>query len=454
MLADLIVLGAGPAGTAAALAAARAGLDVLLLDEAAAPDQVHRTGDRLRRALARSGVRTRWGRRVWSVVPGFRVDALGPAGPECYAAPRLVAATGAVERVVPFPGWTLPGVIGLAGATTLLKAQGMAPGRRVVVAGCGPLLAAVAARLADADCRAAGVSVAAVVDLSARADWLAALPGFATRPALLARGAAEAARLLRRRVPLLFRHAVLRAEGDGALARVLVAPVDAAGTPCGDGRWIEADALCIGHGLVPTSDIPRLLRAPHRFDAAVGGWVPVLDKAGRTGLPGLFAAGDGAGIAGAGPAARAGRRAGTAAAAAADAGAGRLRPGTRASRGPPAAAGAANALMRPRPGLLAAMPADTVVCRCEDVTRAAIEAAIDAGAREMNQLKHFTRCGMGPCGGRICAEAAAGLLARHVGGRDAAGQWTLRPPLRPVPLHAMLGSFTYADIPVPTPAPL
>ena len=112
------------------------------------------------------------------------------------------------------------------------------------------------------------------------------------------------------------------------------------------------------------------------------------------------------------------------------------------------------ALMAARGGLFEAIGQDTVVCRCEDVTRRDIEAAIAEGAGEINQIKHFTRCGMGPCQGRMCGEAAATIAAFHLGGRAAVGYWTPRPPLRPVPLAELVGSFSYDDIPVPEPAPL
>jgi NAD(P)H-nitrite reductase large subunit len=112
-------------------------------------------------------------------------------------------------------------------------------------------------------------------------------------------------------------------------------------------------------------------------------------------------------------------------------------------------------LMSPPARLVGAIAADTVVCRCEDVTRAELEAAIDAGATEVNQLKHFTRCGMGPCQGRMCGDVVAELLACRTGAtRESVGQWTARPPLRPVPLADLMGRFDYADIPIPRPAPL
>jgi thioredoxin reductase/bacterioferritin-associated ferredoxin len=472
--ADLIVIGAGPAGAAAALAASEAGLSVVLLDEAFAPGgQVYRappaglsvaperrgvddeSGDALRDRITGSAVIWKGGARVWSISGAFRVDAVTGSGSESFTAPRLVAATGAHERLVPFPGWTTPGVIGLAAATILLKSQGMVPGRRTVVAGCGPLLAAVAAKIV-----AGGGEVAAIIDLAGPGDWLKALPAMASRPDLLRQGLGWALKLGAARVPVLFRHTVTAVSGGEACVAVTVAPVDAEGRLTGGrSRVFDADALAIGHGLVPGSEIPKLLRAAHRFAPDAGGWTPVRDAFGRCSVAGLYAVGDGAAVAGAEPARLSGRLAGLAAAQ----DAGRLTDDVFAREAGEARAaldkalvfaGAINRLMRARPAMVDGIAAETVICRCEDVRRGEIEAAIAAGAREINQLKHFTRCGMGPCQGRMCGETAATLLARHVGSREAAGYWTGRPPLRPVPLADLLGQFDYADIPVPTPAPL
>ena len=162
---DLVVLGAGPAGVGAALAASRHGLRVALIDDApVAGGQVykappssftvddrralgaeHQRGARLRDELAGSDVETYFGRTVWLVSRGFALEAVGPGGLESFRSKSLILATGTFERVIPFPGWTLPGVIGLGAATLLLKSQQMLPGRRTVVAGAGPLLLAVAA---------------------------------------------------------------------------------------------------------------------------------------------------------------------------------------------------------------------------------------------------------------------------------------------------------------------
>lgn len=470
---DLVVIGAGPAGVHAALEACRRGVRCLLVDEApSAGGQVWRAppegfvrrkadadakaGDRLRAALAASGVTTAFEHRVWLITEGFRIDAVGPEGPVVWQAPSIVAATGATERVIPFPGWTEPGVIGLAGATILLKAQQVLPGERVLVAGAGPLLPAVAAAVLKA-----GGEVAAVVDLADRREWLAALPAMSTRPDLLGRGLGWLARLQRAGVPLHFRHGVGRVVRAGERLRVEIAPVDATGAfiPGARNRILDADWVAVGHGLVPSTEITRLLGAEHRYDPGLGGWVAARDDAGRTSVPGVLVAGDGGGIRGADAAVEQGRLAGLTAVH--DQGRlGRDRfereaaPIRRRLRRAERFGQASARLMALRPGLVLSMPEETIVCRCEDVSRAEIESAITAGATEVNQLKAWTRCGMGPCQGRMCGEAAASLLAAARGTREAVGLWTGRAPLRPVALEDLLGHYGYADIPQPQAAPL
>ncbi|HEV7266073.1 MAG TPA: NAD(P)/FAD-dependent oxidoreductase [Falsiroseomonas sp.] len=472
---DVAVVGAGPAGMAAATEAARRGARVVLLEESPQPggqvyraappgfvvpeDADKRAGDALRAALAASGAELRTGHRVWGLGGGplvpqgsaavpFRVDALADGAPVTLEARALVLCPGTHERIIPFPGWTLPGVIGLAAATILLKAQGVLPGRRVAVAGAGPLLYAVAAKL-----HKAGAEVAAVADLATHAEWARALPALAARPDLLARGAAWRAALTSRSVPVLAGARVVAAEGGSALERVRIV------TAAGETESFDCDALCIGHGLVPATEATRLFRAAHRYDRAAGGWVPVLDADRRTSVKLLYVAGDGGGVRGGAAAPAAGRLA--ALAALTDLGILSGRAHARARWRPwaehwrAARTGAAMArMMALRPALVSAIPPETVVCRCEGVTRAEIEAALDDGAAEMNQLKQFSRCGMGPCQGRVCGEAAAELVAIRVGGREHAGFATGRMPLRPVPMEALLGDFDYADIPVPAAAPI
>jgi NAD(P)H-nitrite reductase large subunit len=110
--------------------------------------------------------------------------------------------------------------------------------------------------------------------------------------------------------------------------------------------------------------------------------------------------------------------------------------------------------MKFRPELIQTITSETIVCRCEDVYRLEIDEAIESGARDMNQLKAWTRCGMGPCQGRTCSEAIEAILASKVGSRELAGQWTGRTPLRPIPIDQIIGEYSYDDIPIPKAAPL
>ncbi len=168
----------------------------------------HNEGADLRARLHRSDAECAFGRRVWLVERGFTVSALGPDQPETFTAPALIVATGAQERHVPIPGWTVPGVIGLAAATLLLKSQRVLPGRRVVVAGTGPLLLLVAAEIVRG-----GGRVAAVIDANRMHDWTVHRRAMLSRPALAVRGAAWMAVLLRAGVPILSGHAVRGIEG-------------------------------------------------------------------------------------------------------------------------------------------------------------------------------------------------------------------------------------------------
>src|SRR6056297_1276835 len=186
---DLLVVGAGPAGGEAALAAASAGLRVALIDEAFVPggqvwraprteaacqvpahDTDRRLGDKLRTRLSGSNVEIFSGTQVWDARPGFKLSCVSDDGARQFRAPRLVLATGAIERILPFEGWTTPGIFGLAAATAILKAEKALFGRDIVVAGQGPLLIAVAAKAL-----ALGIRPRAIVDRARRADWLGAL---------------------------------------------------------------------------------------------------------------------------------------------------------------------------------------------------------------------------------------------------------------------------------------
>jgi NADPH-dependent 2,4-dienoyl-CoA reductase/sulfur reductase-like enzyme len=269
------------------------------------------------------------------------------------------------------------------------------------------------------------------------------------------------ARLRSAGVPTYCGHAITAIGGTDRCTDVEIKPVD--------GDWhvrseasavlLQASSVAIGHGLVPATEVLRLLGVPHSFRPERGGWSPDIREDRSSAIAGIYAAGDCSGIAGAAAADIAGTIAGLSVARdagrlqAADHAAQLRRLAPRFSRANRFGA-TVNRLMTLRPGLVRSIPDSTIVCRCEDVTRAAIDAAAAGGARHLNQLKSTTRCGMGPCQGRMCGEASAELLALASGSeRIAAGQWTARTPLLPVPMTAITGDYSYDDIPKPTPAP-
>ncbi|MFF5345411.1 FAD-dependent oxidoreductase [Streptomyces althioticus] len=443
MRTELAVIGAGPAGITAALAAARRGVRVTLADAAPAPGGQYfrqpapglgagvpqhgrRTWTRLRDALAASTVDVRPEHHVWCVEResgGLTVHAL--LGPEQRASVELRAdavllATGGYETVLPFPGWTLPGVVTAGGSQAMLKGGLVTPGGTVVVAGTGPLLLPVATGLA-----AAGVRVAALVESTDPAR----LPRHARALAgKLPEAAGYAARLLHHRVPVLTRHTVVRAHGEDRLTGVTVAALDARGRvrPATE-RLLPCDALAVGHGMLPHTDLAETLGC--RLD----GHAVAVDAEQRTDVPGVWAAGEATGIGGAALALAEGHIAGRAIAA-------RLRgtapdpdawaPAARARARGRTAAAALHALHGPPAHWGEGVPDDTVICRCEEVTAGAVRAALTLGAGDTRTVKLLTRAGMGWCQGRMCGPGVAAVT----GCPPAPAR---RPFARPVPLGVL-----------------
>lgn len=452
----LAVLGAGPAGVAATIAAARAGVEVLLLDAAERPGgQYHRREPRafvarrpgalhhgfapwqrtlaeLDGLVARGRVRLAPGVSVWAATSVEGGSALATDDPALgtVVARALVIATGAHERVVPFPGWDLPGVITVGGAQALLKGHGVRPGHAVVVAGAGPLLLPVAAALA-----ASGTHLVAVADAGDPRRWLAG--GVRGVPlGKIIEGAGHLARIARHGSLVRPRTAAIAARGDGRVEGVVLARVDTdwraiAGTE----RTVGADALVTSHGFAPTIDVAIALGC-----TLTGGVVPHVrvDDDQASDVAGVHAAGEVTGIAGADVGELEGTVAGLAAARhlgapVAEADIARAR--ARRRRRDRFVATLAGVLEVPAGALTWAAPS-TIVCRCEEVTRATVEAAIDErGARDLRSVKLTTRCGMGRCQGRMCAPAVAAILEGATGHAPTdAGELSRRPILTPVPL--------------------
>lgn len=457
--ADVVVVGAGPAGLAAAAEAGDAGADVLVLDENERPGgQIYRqlepgirsrmvfgdqaTARRLLEAIkSRPNIRTLCGTTVWGVGEELSLVAVVDGHIEHIRAGCLIICTGAHDRAVPFPGWTLPGVISAGAALTLLKGQRILPGRNVLLAGAGPIQLVLAKYLIQGGARIAGL-----LDASSRWALYRRLPRLLGQWALLREGMGYLKHLRAAGVRIRYGHTILRAEGDDRVRSAVITRVDERWRPVpgGDER-VDVDAVICGFGFVPSTHLTTLLGCDHRFDSLVGGWVAQHDADMATSVPNVLVAGETTGIAGGVVACEEGRVAGITAAR-------RLRyltdsEAARRSRAPRRRlAGlrrfrrALDEVYEPREGLLELPDPDTVICRCEGVTTKTVLDALTCGARRTKDVKLRTRAGMGPCQGRMCATSIGAFLGGYYrAGPETTAPLAARPPIKPVPLSAFTG---------------
>ncbi len=447
--APAVIVGAGPAGIRAAQTLVRHGLRPVLLDEAAAcggqiyrqpPANFQRSGKERygfeagRAASVHEAMRAiqdsvdyRNETLVWNA-EGGQLDLLRGSRTSTLAYSQLIVATGATDRVLPFPGWTTPGVYSLGGAQVALKFQACSVGERVVFMGTGPLLYLVAYQYAKA-----GAKVLAVLDSARLGDQIAALPALLRQPALLAKGLYYMAWLRTHGVRL---HDGVQALRAGGQTRVTAFEwSDAHGQ-----HSLACDAIAFGYGLRSETQLADILGCRFGFDALQRAWLPERDAAGRASVSGVYLAGDGAGILGADAAELAGERAALA-----------LLEDRAIALDPAAQARAAlleSKLARqrrlrvglerafPLPRAWAAQAADDlVICRCEEVTAGDLRAAArSGGATELNRLKALSRVGMGRCQGRMCAAAAAEILAQCTAQPIAlTGRLRAQAPIKPIP---------------------
>ncbi|MEU6078938.1 NAD(P)/FAD-dependent oxidoreductase [Streptomyces sp. NPDC047108] len=420
----VIVVGAGPAGTAAALAAADAGAPVVLLDNAPrAGGQYDRQALTGRRRISRREealdahprIDHRPRTSVWALEPGGPDGMLvhvqqGPADAarpvRTLRASALILCTGAYNRALPFPGWDLPGVVTAGAAQALVKGQGITPGGRTLLSGTGPFLLPVASALLSA-----GADVAGVYEAGSPTGWLRSpLTALRDGRSKLPELAAHTARLARHRVPYRVRTAVVAAHGRDRVESVTLARLGPDWTVRGS-RRVAADTVCVGYGFTPQLE----LAVAAGCVVGDGGFVAV-DAHQATSVPGVYAAGEITGIGGAELAAAEGEVAGAAAAHGLAVGAPAASPGRSARRAAARVSSgrrfaAALAAAHPvRPGWRSWLTDDTLVCRCEEVSYGELRAAVeDRGADGMRALKLTSRAGLGACQGRVCGRAAAEL---------------------------------------------
>ena len=464
---DLAIVGAGPAGMSAAITAASQGLSVVVFDEqAAAGGQIYRSvampalvdksilgadyyyGAKLVDAFGRSLSETQIeapsaadikrnvdyynSAMVWEITPDRQLSVSLGGRSRCFQAQRILIATGAQERPVPFPGWTLPGVMTCGAAQILLKSSGLTPATPIVLAGSGPLLLLIACQLLRA-----GQSLSAILETTPRENKLRSAKYFI--------GALKGWRYLLKGMGLL---AELKKAGVKHLKGVSQLQGQT-----GDGDSIESisylhkgkinrircKTLLVHQGVVPNVQLGRSIGLKHSWSDQQQCWRPDTDAWGEGSIPGIFVAGDSAGIGGALAAEQQGLLTALQVACQLK----KLSSEERDRQAKPIQAQLSNQLAI-RPFLdVAYSPAreflnpgdETIVCRCEEVTAGDIRHFVKSGCIGPNQAKAFGRSGMGPCQGRICGLTVSNIIAEERGVQvEEVGYYRIRSPIKPLNL--------------------
>ena len=452
---DVLIVGAGPAGLAAATTAAQLGINTILLDEQQAPGgQIYRAitetpvknrnilgqdywhGASLVEPFKQSGAHYQPGATVWAIAnhtapdaaEGFEVGYSVAGQARMLHAKHILLATGAQERPFPIPGWTLPGVMTAGAAQILLKSSGMVAGPRTVLAGCGPLLYLVAWQYLNA-----GLAVHAILDTTPAGRLTQALPhawGFLRSP-YLAKGL-KLLREVKARVRIVKDVSALEAIGDDKLEKVRY-------TAGGKTETIQVEQLLLHQGVIPNINLAQAAGVEQRWNKLLLCWEPVVDAWGNTNVERLSIAGDGGGIAGALAAENSGRIAAYDIAMQL----GVIVRGQRDVQSSSARAQFERAVrgreffdtLYQAPDPFRMPVGDTVVCRCEEITANQVRETVKLGCPGPNQMKSFLRCGMGPCQGRFCSVTVTEMIAQERGvSPEEVGHYRLRFPTKPLTL--------------------
>ena len=452
---DLLIVGAGPAGLAAATTAAKLGIETLLLDEQQAPGgQIYRAitetpvqnrailgedywhGASLVEPFKQSGAHYQSGATVWAIAnhtaadaaAGFEVGYSVDGQARMLLAKHIVLATGAQERPFPIPGWTLPGVMTVGAAQILLKSSGLVPGKRTILAGCGPLLYLVAWQYLNL-----GIAVEAILDTTPAGRLTKALPhawGFLRSP-YLAKGL-KLLREVKSSVRIIKDVTALEALGEGKLEKVRY-------TTGGKTETLAVDQLLLHQGVIPNINLAQAAGVEQRWNKLLLCWEPIVDAWGNTNVERLGIAGDGGGIAGAFAAEHSGRIAAYEVAMQL----GVMVAGQRDAQSAPERAQLQRAVrgreffdtLYQAPDQFRMPTGDTVVCRCEEITASQVRETVKLGCPGPNQMKSFLRCGMGPCQGRFCSVTVTEMIAQERGvSPEEVGHYRLRFPTKPLTL--------------------
>lgn len=464
---NLVIIGGGPGGVAAAIKAAGSGVNVTLLDEnerlggqgyrqypngfditdpdGLGPDFTE--GQDLLQQFYSHADKIQYlnNTLVWGIFNDRSLALARNGTSSSIRFKHLVVATGAYDRPVPFPGWTLPGVFTAGGAQKLVKTERVLPGENILLAGTGPLQLVLADQILKA-----GGKIAAILEAGNFVNhWLQALKGVLGNWNFLKEGMQYWRSIKKAGVPLLQSHILLEARGDGRVQEAVIVKVDKNWRPePNSAQSVKVDTICLGYGLVSSAELTMLAECEHEYDLRRGGYIPLRKANMETSMPGIYAVGDGAGVAGRKVAIAEGCIAGIAAAGSL----GTISPATAADqmRSYRKKLNTINRFRKVlddisllREGLYELATDDTVICRCEEVTLKQLKVALSDGNLRINDVKRMTRMGMGACEGRMCGPSVIELLQHRLNvAVEDVGTLNPRPSIKPVALGVLAADET------------
>ena len=458
---ELLIIGAGPAGMSAAIEAVKAGVKVTMLDEnSLAGGQIFRQfhdgfhvtdpkalGHDYKRGQTlisefediKNDVEYLDACLSWGFFEDNEIAFLRNENSQSFRFHKLIISTGAYDRPVPFPGWTLPGVLTAGGAQRLVKNQQVLPGENILLVGSGPLQLALASQIIEIGGKVAGIVEAGRVENwgeLARASW--------GQWTLLSDAAHYFWKIGKAKIPFLRNHIIVEARGNGQVEEAIIAEVDKNWRPKpGTEKIFKVDTVAVGYGFIPSTELTQMAGCQHRYDPLLGGWI--VDRMGNMGtsLPDVFAAGDCTGVAGSLVAIDEGRIAGLAVAQTLgyltkQEARQRMHPYRKSLARSKKFRKAMDAISLPRPGLYELAQKDTMICRCREIALGEIQEVLQEEIKDINEIKRRLGIGMGPCQGRMCESAILAIVAKHKKIPPAdLGFLNPRPPLKPVLLSAL-----------------
>lgn len=456
----LVIIGAGPGGISAAIAAARAGVDVTVLDENKSPGgQIYRQyeegykigehnkigkdylkGKKLIDEFFKSDDKIEYLNEtlVWGIFDDNEISYQYREKSYSITYDHLIVAPGAYDRPVPFPGWTLPGVFTAGAAQRLVKLQGILPGERILLAGTGPLQLILAYQILKL-----GGKIEAILEAGNITNWFKYIKGMCNQLDLAFDGIKYLSAIKKAGVPILRNHIVLEAHGNKHVKEAVIAPVDKKWHPQKGRKTIPVDTICLGYGLIPNTKITQLLGCEHEYNSLLGGWVPIRSGNMETNLPGVYAVGDGSGIGGSKMAATEGTIAGYNVAKeqscmSEQEFSTKINTEYKILNKMKKFREVLDEISAPRAGLYELAKDDTIICRCEELSLIEIKDAVNQGFVDIEEIKRLTRCGMGNCQGLNCEPVLKEIVER-IKKDDSLGNPYLkrRTPIKPIKISSI-----------------